>query len=570
MKIVPINLAGRTTRRRCKPKPISDMLPFLQINPQDNVLVALADLQKGSVLQFRSQEITLQQDCPAKHKFLISPLKKDEALIMYGVTVGRVLEDLPVGGVITTANTRHDASPYVVRESHYSWTPPDVSAWKDRTFMGYPRSDGQVGTRNFWLVVPLVFCENRNVEYIRNAFLKKLGYAVPDAYEELVGQLVDSYRDHKLGDYQPAGPSESKNASRLFPNVDGIKFLNHEGGCGGTREDTNTLGDLIAGYLNNPNVAGATILSLGCQHIQISILQDQIRMKNPSFDKPVLYFEQQKYPGGEPQLLTDAIVATFRELARANEAVRVSAPLSKLSVGLKCGGSDGFSGITANPAMGHLSDILTTLGARTILAEFPELCGVEQELIDRCVDTTKAAKFATLMRGYQERAEAIGSGFDMNPSPGNIRDGLITDAIKSAGAAKKGGTAPVSGVLDYAEYPRDKGLHLLCTPGNDVEATTGMAGSGATLIIFSTGLGTPTGNPVAPVVKTATNSLLAKRMADIIDFDHGDIITSGKSIDQSAEDLLEELIRIASGEKITAAERLQQDDFIPWKRGVSL
>jgi altronate hydrolase len=427
-----------------------------------------------------------------------------------------------------------------------------------------------VGTRNFWLVVPLVFCENRNVDYIRNAFLKKLGYAVPDAYEDLVGRLVSSYQSNGLDAFHAGEAAASASQHRLFPNVDGIKFLNHEGGCGGTREDTNTLGELIAGYLNNPNVAGATILSLGCQHIQVPILQEQIRKKNPSFDKPVLFFEQQKYPGGEPRLLTDAIVATFRELVKANGITRVPAPLSKLSVGLKCGGSDGFSGITANPAMGHLSDILTTLGARTIMAEFPELCGVEQELIDRCVDTGKASKFATLMRGYQERAEAIGSGFDMNPSPGNIRDGLITDAIKSAGAARKGGSAPVSDVLDYAEYPHEKGLHLLCTPGNDVEATTGMAGSGATLIIFSTGLGTPTGNPVAPVVKTATNSILAKRMADIIDFDHGDIITSGKSIEQSAEGLLEELIRIASGEKQTAAERLQQDDFIPWKRGVSL
>ncbi len=548
----------------------SDMLPFLQIHPQDNVLVALTDLQKGSVLQFRTQEITLQQDCPAKHKFLISPLGKGDTVIMYGVTVGRVLEDLPIGGVITTGNTTHEASPYEVRDGHYRWTAPDASKWKDRTFMGFHRSDGQVGTRNFWLVVPLVFCENRNVDYIRNAFMKKLGYAVPDAYEALVGQLVDSYHRDALEGFQAGSPSSQSASNRLFPNLDGIKFLNHEGGCGGTREDTNTLGELIAGYLNNPNVAGATILSLGCQHIQTGILQEQIKRKNPSFDKPVLYFEQQKYPGGEPQLLTDAIVATFKGLAKANELKRAPAPLSKLSVGLKCGGSDGFSGITANPAMGHLSDILTTLGGRTILAEFPELCGVEQELIDRCVDTGRASKFAKLMRGYQERAEAIGSGFDMNPSPGNIRDGLITDAIKSAGAAKKGGIGPVNDVLDYAEYPSRPGLHLLCTPGNDVEATTGMAGSGATLIIFSTGLGTPTGNPVAPVIKTATNSILAKRMSDIIDFDHGDIITQGKSIERSAEDLLEELIKFASGERVTAAERLQQDDFIPWKRGVSL
>jgi altronate hydrolase len=175
-----------------------------------------------------------------------------------------------------------------------------------------------------------------------------------------------------------------------------------------------------------------------------------------------------------------------------------------------------------------------------------------------------------LMRDYNDRAEAIGSGFSMNPSPGNIKDGLITDAMKSAGAAKKGGTSPVQDVLNYAEYIRKDGLNLLCTPGNDVEATTGMAGSGANIIIFSTGLGTPTGNPIAPIIKTATNSFLAGRMKDVIDFDHGDIITEGKSIDQSADKLLEYIIKIASAEVLTKAEHLQQDDFIPWKKGVSL
>jgi altronate hydrolase len=204
------------------------------------------------------------------------------------------------------------------------------------------------------------------------------------------------------------------------------------------------------------------------------------------------------------------------------------------------------------------------------LAEFPELCGVEQELIDRSVNTRIAKKFAQLMTEYNSKAEAIGSGFSMNPSPGNIKDGLITDAMKSAGAAKKGGTSPVTDVLNYAEYVRENGLNLLCTPGNDVEATTGMAGSGANLIIFSTGLGTPTGNPVAPVIKTSTNSLLANRLSDLVDFDHGDIITEGKSIEQSGEELLSLMVKIASGEVLTKAERLQQEDFIPWKRGVSL
>jgi altronate hydrolase len=198
------------------------------------------------------------------------------------------------------------------------------------------------------------------------------------------------------------------------------------------------------------------------------------------------------------------------------------------------------------------------------------LCGVEQELSDRCVDETVAARFMDLMTRYNNRAKEVGSGFDMNPSPGNIRDGLITDAIKSAGAAKKGGASPVADVLDYPEKVRKPGLNLLCTPGNDVESTTAEVGSGANLVLFTTGLGTPTGNPVAPVVKVSSNTELYKRMSDIIDLNTGTIIDGEETIQQAAERMLDYVIRVASGEETVAAVRNGQDDFIVWKRGVSL
>jgi altronate hydrolase len=238
-------------------------------------------------------------------------------------------------------------------------------------------------------------------------------------------------------------------------------------------------------------------------------------------------------------------------------------------VGLKCGGSDGFSGISANPAIGHVSDVLTALGATTILSEFPELCGVEQELINRCVSDEVAQRFVDLMNDYAARARAVRTTFAMNPSPGNIADGLITDAMKSAGAAKKGGTSPVAGVLDYPEYATAAGLNLQCTPGNDVECVTAQVGAGANVVLFTTGLGTPTGNPVAPVMKISTNSELQRRMPDIIDVDTGAIIRGELTIEEAGEQILEYAVRVASGEW-TAAERLRQDDFIPWKRGVSL
>jgi altronate hydrolase len=254
----------------------------------------------------------------------------------------------------------------------------------------------------------------------------------------------------------------------------------------------------------------------------------------------------------------------------ANQVQRKPAPLSKLILGLECGGSDGFSGISANPVLGYVSDLVVALGGIAILSEFPELNGVEQELLNRCKTQDLAEKFAWLMKRYSDWAVALGSGFDNNPSPGNIRDGLITHIMKSAGAAKKGGTSPVTDVLDYTEQAVRPGLNLLCTPGNDVESTTGLAGSGANVILFTTGLGTPTGNPVAPVVKVSSNTALYKRMNDIIDFDAGPVIRGKASIRELGEQLLEYIIEVACGRLQTAATLKGQDDFIPWKRGVSL
>jgi altronate hydrolase len=329
------------------------------------------------------------------------------------------------------------------------------------------------------------------------------------------------------------------------------------------------LENLLAAYADHPNVGGITVLSLGCQHLQVGAFVDTIKKRNPNFDKPIHIFEQQG-PMSEEELIKHAIASTFKGLIEINKQERRPAGLDKLTVGVKCGGSDGFSGISANPAVGYFSDLLVALNGKILLAEFPELCGAEQELIDRSVNKATAEKFIKLMDEYSAQAIQAGSGFHMNPSPGNIRDGLITDAIKSAGACKKGGTAPVVDVLDYTEPATKPGLSLVCTPGNDVEATTGKAASGATLILFTTGLGTPTGNPVCPTIKVATNSTLAKRMADIIDIDCGPIVEGEKTIEEMGEEIMEYCIKAASGEVIPKAVQLSQDDFIPWKRGVSL
>lgn len=541
---------------------------ILKVHPKDNVLIALQNLKKGETVEYNGSTYTLQNDIAAKHKFFTQDMHRGDKITMYGVLVGTAQGDIPQGGLMTTENTKHAADPFAYRPYQYEWHAPDVSKFKNRTFNGYHRKDGRVGTANYWLFIPTVFCENRNLDVIREAMHNELGYAVTDKYKQYTHHLVEALQkgeDLTSVSLEPAGDQQK----RPFKNIDGIKFLNHQGGCGGTRQDATILGKLLAAYADHPNVAGVTVLSLGCQNLQVKEFLDELQRRSPEFDKPLYIFEQQQSQS-EEQLIAEAIRKTFLGLIEANKIERKPASLDKLVIGVKCGGSDGFSGISANPAVGYCSDLVVALGGKILLAEFPELCGAEQDLIDRTKEEQSAKKFIHLMTAYNDAAHKVGSGFHANPSPGNIRDGLITDAIKSTGAAKKGGTSPVEDVLDYTEPAVKPGLNLVCTPGNDVEATTGKAASGATLILFTTGLGTPTGNPVCPTIKVSTNSSLAKRMKDIIDINTGPIIDGEKTIEQMGEEILEYCIKAASGEVIPKAVLLNQDDFIPWKRGVSL
>ncbi|HLH07717.1 MAG TPA: altronate dehydratase family protein [Terriglobales bacterium] len=548
------------------------MQKVLQLDPRDNVLIALTDLNIGEQVDFAGTMYTLVSNVPAKHKFVTADLPVASDVIMYGVLVGKTSQPVRRGELLTLNNLRHESAPFADRTGDFRWKAPDVSRWQHRQFFGYRRSDGQVGTRNYWIVIPLVFCENRNILNLKQAFEEELGFTAPSAYRQQVAAMVNAYRN---GSDVETFPDTVQNKTapprppKVFENVDGIRFLLHEGGCGGTHEDAQNLCGLIAGYIHHPNVAGATVLSLGCQHAQVDILREQLQRLNPKFDKPLFVFEQQK-SGSELAMLSEAIRRTFEGLVEANHATRSPAPLSQICVGLQCGGSDGFSGLSANPAIGHTSDVLVALGARTILSEFPELCGVEQALINRCTTDAVAQRFMQLMQDYANRARAVRATFAMNPSPGNRRDGLLTDAMKSAGAAKKGGTSPVTAALDYPEYATTPGLNLQCTPGSDVESVTAQVGAGANIILFTTGLGTPTGNPITPVIKLSTNTPLATRMPDIIDLDTGPIVTGESDIKQMGERILDFVVQVASGEVRTKAEQKNQEDFIPWKRGVSL
>lgn len=567
----------------------------LRIHPRDNVAVALTDLPAGRRVVIDDHAVTLADNVRHKHKFTLEALSPGDIVTMYGVTVGKATRDIPKGGVITVDNVAHATESDEVRPGSKSWTPPDVTRFVGRTFEGYHRPDGRVGTANLWLVIPLVFCENRNVEVLRQCVADALGDDPYRDYKRMARQMLngetaagssktvsDSFEtvsdssktasdspEATLDSIEvPPDPFEAE-APRRFANVDGVRFLTHTLGCGGTDDDAEALCQLLAGYICHPNVAGATVLSLGCQKAQIQMLKAAVAKRDPQRLRTVDYFDQQSSPS-EEALIRNALQSIFDGLAAADRIPRQPAPLAKLTLGVECGGSDGFSGISANPLVGAVVDRLVALGGSGILSEFPELCGVEHELVARCIDEPTAERFRQLIQAYQRHAEAVGADFAMNPSPGNIRDGLITDAMKSAGAAKKGGDSPVVDVLDYTEPQRRAGLSLLCTPGNDVESTTALAGSGANLILFTTGLGTPTGNPVAPVLKIASNSELARRMNDIIDFDAGPIVRGERDIGELADELFTLCIDTASGRYQSRAQRLSQHDFIPWKRGVSL
>jgi len=546
---------------------------YVQIDPKDNIIVAITNLEKGTTATINKLEITLKENIKGKHKFALNDFSIGDEIFMYGVLIGKAVLPIKQGEAITTENIKHASADFNDPNEKYTWTSPDISNFEGRTFNGYHRADGNVGTGNYWLVIPLTFCENRNIDVLEGALSEKLGYETKKDFAVDTDALIAQYKagasSEEIYNTPIITTKEELAKNRLFPNVDGIKFLKHDGGCGGIRQDSETLCNLLAGYITNPNVAGATVFSLGCQNAQIEMLQKAIEAKDPNCAKPVHYLEQQKSES-ERKLIEEAVKHTFVGLVEANKIERNPAPLSKLVLGLECGGSDGFSGISANPALGYASDLLVALGGTPVLSEFPELNGVEQNIINRCETEEDATKFSKLMRAYSAAAIAVGSGFEANPSPGNIKDGLITDAMKSAGAAKKGGTSPVVEVLDYAEKITKPGLNLLCTPGNDVESTTGLAGSGCNVIVFTTGLGTPTGNPITPVLKMSSNTDLFNRMNDIIDINAGTVITGEDTIQTMGEKILDHVISVASGETPSKAVVKGHNDFIPWKRGISL
>jgi len=352
---------------------------YVQIDPKDNIIVAITPLEKGMVATVKNTDIVLKENIKQKHKFALNDFATGDQIFMYGVLIGKAMKPIQAGCAITIENVKHASAEFQNTKEKFTWTAPNVSNFKDRTFNGYHRKDGKVGTGNYWLVIPLTFCENRNIDVLEGALSEKLGYETKKDFDVDTDALINQYKagasNEDIFNTPIITTKEEMTKNRLFPNVDGIKFLKHDGGCGGIRQDSETLCKLLAGYIANPNVAGATIFSLGCQNAQIEMLQNALDAIDPNMGKPVHYLEQQKSES-ERKLIEEAVKHTFLGLVEANNIERQPAALSKLVLGLECGGSDGFSGISANPALGYASDLLVALGGSPVLSEFPELNGI--------------------------------------------------------------------------------------------------------------------------------------------------------------------------------------------------
>ncbi|MDI2091459.1 UxaA family hydrolase [Commensalibacter oyaizuii] len=532
------------------------MQRILRIDEADNLIVALKDLKKGETFNIDGKEITLFTDVQAKHKFTIEACNIGDIVTLYGTAVGKATQPIAKGECVTVDNIHHYAAPVSLDYTDsYEWKKPDVSMYQHLTFAGYKREDGRVGTANYWLVFPLVFCENRNVMKLTNTLNEVLGYS-KNTLKDFALNLTEN------------STSPATSVNNPFPHIEGVRYITVTSGCGGAASDSLTMCDVLAAYADHPNVIGITVFSLGCEKAQRKYFKEALQKRNPNFNKPALYFRQQEWDSEEAMMQT-ALKETFECMKSVKPTKRENVPLSYLKMGVKCGGSDGFSGISANPAMGLVSDWIVSLGGASALSEFPELCGAEGDIVQRCVGSENKERFLSLMKNYEKVANFFDTTIADNPSPGNISNGLITDAIKSTGAARKGGRAPITAVCDYGEPMPDQGLSLVCTPGNDVESVTGLVAAGCNVVVFSTGLGTPTGNPIVPVIKIATNSKIATRLKDLIDYDCGPVI-DGVPLQEISKGLFERIIETASGKYKVKADRLEQFDFILWKRSIDL
>ncbi|MBX5494656.1 MAG: altronate dehydratase [Bryobacteraceae bacterium] len=493
----------------------------IHLHPSDNVAVARVPLQPNQPLKVDGVSLTVLEPVPAGHKVAFKPIEAGERIYRYGQAIGRARQRIDAGRHVHTHNVAFEDAPpeYILpdKEIPFPEPPRDMP-----TFLGYPREDGRVGTRNYIAVVAASNCAAHTAELIANSYC----------------------------------------AEELPPNVDGVVAFPHGEGCGHTiGPDTVQLQRTLSGVLNHPNVAAAVILGLGCEVNQID---HYLGKGAPRTDRLVGMTVQQS--GGTRATVEAARREISRMLERASAEKRVETPASKICLGLNCGGSDSFSGITANPALGVCSDMLAALGASAVLAETPECFGAEHLLVQRARNRQVAEKFLGFITGYKAYLSRFGGSFDDNPSPGNKEGGLTNILEKSLGAAAKAGTSPMTDAIDYAERITTPGFNFMNTPGYDPVSLTGLAAGGVNVIVFTTGRGSAIGFPTVPVIKVATNSNTYRRMRDNMDINAGRIADGEATVEQIGREIFDFLLRVASGEK-TCSERLGHKEFVPWRIG---
>lgn len=493
------------------------MQDFIRINDNDNVAVALKPIPKGMTLDVAGNPVTTVEEIPQGHKFAVKAIAKGEEIIKYGFRIGYAQEDLASGAWIHTHNVKTALGELL--EYSYHPTGKDVEPTEEAFFNGYMRENGRVGVRNEVWIIPTVGCVNsiaRAIETVARA-------------------------------NKPEG-------------VDEVVAFTHPYGCSQMSEDQENTRTILADLINHPNAGAVLVLGLGCENSNIGVMQDYIGEIQPG---RVRFLSVQDVED-EMSAATE-IMQELMTYAAAFKREKVSA--KELIIGMKCGGSDGLSGITANPVVGAFSDMLVSKGGTTILTEVPEMFGAETLLMDRCANKEIFDKTVRLINNFKEYFQKNGQTIYENPSPGNKKGGISTLEDKSLGCTQKSGASLVKGVLEYGERVETKGLNLLSAPGNDLVASTACAAAGAQIVLFTTGRGTPFASPV-PTVKIATNSLMANRKANWIDFNAGRMVED-RTKEELAKELFELVLEVASGKKVKAEEE-GFHDFAIFKQGVTL
>ncbi|HEX8248390.1 MAG TPA: altronate dehydratase family protein [Pyrinomonadaceae bacterium] len=507
--------------------PISDYA--IIVNPDDNVAVVKNETSEGLVVLLPNQDtVTLSQAVPPGHRFATRDIPAAAFVRQYGQPIGTSL-GIAKGEWITHENMSNDVP--VVRdlpENLHTPAPEYFPKDEIQTFMGFRRADGRIGTRNFILIVPTSMCAS---------------------HEALQISMMSEFLHYKREKY---------------PNVDGVVAIPHNKGCG--CQDGSNLDIMLrtlANYADHPNVGGVILMDLGCEKTNLAKVEKYLLKRELSFNKPVAKIGIQEI-GGTQAAIEKGLKIVQEMLPQVNENIREEFPVSELVLGVKCGSSDGFSGISANPSLGRAADYLVRSGGTVLITEVPEFCGAEHILANRAKDAETGRAIYRMIDWYKDYASKFGGVLNNNPSPGNIAGGLLNITIKSLGAMAKAGTTRVEGVVEYAETPSNRGLNLMQGPGYDQESTPALVAGGATVVVFTTGNGTTIGNAIAPVIKLSSNNRIFEHMSRDIDISAGNVIEGTETIDQVGERLFEHIRRVSSGEILARAEENKHREFQFW------